>query len=502
MNKTRGFRNVGAGILAQSITIAMGIIIPRLVLVNLGSEANGLLSSISNVLTYMTLLEAGVGSATLQALYKPIAEKNIPQINGILSATHYFYRRTGVIYFTIVAFVATCYALFVRSGIPRIQVFLVVLLAGSSGVLSYFFQGKFKILLSAEGKKYVSTNISTGVYILVSLSKVAVLLLGGNVVMVQLAYFACCLIQMIVFVIYIRKNYRWLNYREKPDFAAISQRHAVLVHQIAYLIFNNTDVLILTFFATLKDASVYSIYAMIYGEVKTIAVITDGFLYILGQNYHNREHFVKLFDIYQVYTMAITTALFCITRIMILPFLRLYTNGVEDINYIDKYLPWLFAAFYLLHNGRQASMNLIDIAQKFEDTKWRSVLEAAINITVSLILTPRLGIYGVLIGTIVALLYRTNDAIIYASKLIERSSWVTYRRWMTNIGLFVIISVISSRITFNINSYGSLILVGALLVVIILPLFILVDSIMESKVASYGVHILKDMIKSRKKSSI
>ena len=200
--------------------------------------------------------------------------------------------------------------------------------------------------------------------------------------------------------------------------------------------------------------------------------------------------------------MAITTALFCITRIMILPFLRLYTNGVEDINYIDKYLPWLFAAFYLLHNGRQASMNLIDIAQKFEDTKWRSVLEAAINITVSLILTPRLGIYGVLIGTIVALLYRTNDAIIYASKLIERSSWVTYRRWMTNIGLFVIISVISSRITFNINSYGSLILVGALLVVIILPLFILVDSIMESKVASYGVHILKDMIKSRKKSSI
>ena len=74
MNSTKGLKNITYGMLSQFITIALGIIIPRLVLVNLGSEANGLLNSTASILSYMSLLEAGVGTATLQALYKPITE--------------------------------------------------------------------------------------------------------------------------------------------------------------------------------------------------------------------------------------------------------------------------------------------------------------------------------------------------------------------------------------------------------------------------------------------
>ena len=95
--------NVLTSVIGQVITIAMGIVIPRLVLVNLGSENNGLLSSITQALGYASLLEAGVGLASLQALYKPVAERDRPSVNAILSATNLYYQRTGLAYLLIVA---------------------------------------------------------------------------------------------------------------------------------------------------------------------------------------------------------------------------------------------------------------------------------------------------------------------------------------------------------------------------------------------------------------
>ena len=131
MEVNKGVKNIFYGILAQSITIILGIIIPRLVLVNLGSEANGLLNSVSSVLAYMSLLEAGVGTATLQALYKPVSEKKYRDINRIMAATDRFYRRTGVAYLLLVVVIAGIYALKVSSDIPTYSIFIVVFLTGN-----------------------------------------------------------------------------------------------------------------------------------------------------------------------------------------------------------------------------------------------------------------------------------------------------------------------------------------------------------------------------------
>ena len=104
MNTKKGIKNIGYAFLSQIIALALGIFIPRLTIVSYGSEMNGLLSSISTVMTYLTLLEAGVGAATCQALYKPITQKDKRGINGVLSATHYYYKRTGTAYFGLVFF--------------------------------------------------------------------------------------------------------------------------------------------------------------------------------------------------------------------------------------------------------------------------------------------------------------------------------------------------------------------------------------------------------------
>lgn len=92
------FKNVFSGVLGQIITLGLGIILPRLFILSFGSEMNGLLSSINQFYVYIGLLEAGVGTATLQALYAPISSQDKVKINSILSATNLYYYKTGIFY--------------------------------------------------------------------------------------------------------------------------------------------------------------------------------------------------------------------------------------------------------------------------------------------------------------------------------------------------------------------------------------------------------------------
>lgn len=498
MNTSRGIKNIIFGILAQITTFAVGIIIPRLVLINLGSEANGLLNSVGNILSYMSLLEAGVGTATLQALYKPCATGDHDSVNGIMAATDFFYRRTGKIYLGIVVALSVGYTFAVRTELPKPEVFSVVLLSGLSGVISYFFQGKFRIFLSAEGKNYVNTNIITIIHVCTSIAKAILLYLGFGVVPVQLSAFAMNLVQMTVYQLYMKRHYSWLNVKVKPDLDAINQRNAVLVHQISGLIFGNTDILLLTVFTSLKDVSVYSMYAMIFGMVKSIAVVLyNSYTYALGQTYNtDRDRFFRMFDAFEVMSMMVTFALYCICRYVMNPFLALYTAGVNDIHYVDTYLPWLFAVFYLLHNGRISSGTVIEISQHFEQTKWRSVLESCINLTVSIICVIYFGIYGVLMGTIAALLYRTNDMIIYASKILGRSCWIAYRRWLLNLAVFTAISFLLEQFMIFTDNYLQLFFLTVVISTAVISLFLVTNLLVERENTKYMINVTKNMFVS------
>lgn len=99
MNAKKGIYNIVFGILGQALTVVFAIIVPKVIIEYYGSEVNGLLSSISQILVYLGLFEAGVGTASLQALYQPIAEGGKKDINSILSATNKYYKRTSKLYF-------------------------------------------------------------------------------------------------------------------------------------------------------------------------------------------------------------------------------------------------------------------------------------------------------------------------------------------------------------------------------------------------------------------
>jgi len=446
------------GVISQVVTLLLGIIIPKIMIVNYGSEVNGLLSSIRQVFVYVALLEAGVGTASLQAMYAPVAAGDKKRVSEIMAATDRYYKRTGILYGVAVILLAVLYPLVVKSNIDKITMVAVIFLQGASGVINYFFQGKFVILLRVDGKSYITTNATTIVSVVSKFIQIGLMLCGFDVVVVQFAYFAINLMQMIYITWYIKKHYAWLDLKVSPDYSALTQSKNVIIHQLSGLVFNNTDIILLTFFCGLKTVSIYSLYSLIISCVSNIIdTICSSVEFVMGQAFNSdKKYFMKLQETYETYYLAISFMFFTITLIMFPSFISIYTEGITDANYVDIYLPYLFVGLNVLMYARRTSSQIINFAGHFKQTQWRSVIESVINLTVSLILVKKIGIYGVLVGTIVALLYRTNDIIIYANwNIMRRYPWNTYRRWGQNLFVLVVCVCLCNALLPEIDSYIS-----------------------------------------------
>ncbi|WP_169744534.1 sugar isomerase [Paenibacillus stellifer] len=486
------------GMISLLTTIILGVFIPRIVISTYGSEANGLIASVTQVISYLSLLEAGVGAASLQALFQPLGSNNKARVNEILSATSVYYKKTGLYYFLGVILISIIYPLAVQSEFSRITISSVILLSGIGGAVNYYFQGKYRILLAAEGKNYIEASVVAVSTLLNSVLRIILMLNDCNLVLVQAVFFAFTIIQIIVYQIYMRRNYKWLDVKAAPDFQAISQKNSVLVHQFSYLIFANTDIILLTLFTNLKVVSVYAMYSLIFNMVGNLTFIfRDSFKFALGQKYSNDYvKFLKMFNLFESCYISIVFSSILLTLLLILPFMELYTSGISDVNYIDPLLPLLFASVKLLFNSRQSSDVLIDIVGHFQKTQTRSILETAINFVCSVILVVPLGVYGVLLGTVIALSYRFIDLTWYTNrKVLDRSPWMTYKKWLIQFVLLILVYLTFKSFQLPVDSFIDFIMAAVMLSIVIIPLFLAVGLWLGKQ----DLDMLRDLLQRQKR---
>lgn len=444
-NKQKSIKNLIYAALSQIISIAFGLILPRMFVVSYGSEVNGLLNSLSNFLICLNLFEAGVGAASLQALYGPVGRDAWDDINGVLSATNEYYRKTGRWYLICLVVLSLGYPLIVDSELPPLTIMGAVFFSGIGNVLNFYFQGKYTLLLRAEGKNYILTNLAMILSVLESLTKVLLIYLGVDILLILGVAFVIQSVETIYMILYIRRGYKKLDLKVKPAYDKVSQKNYALMHQIGDLVFSNTDVILLTMFCGLKVVSVYSMFKMITSHLDQILnILVGSFSFMFGQTYQtDRVRYTKMIDLADSVYGAIAYSLYAVALYLFLPFMSIYTEGVTDINYVDGKLAVLFVAAALLSHTRVPTCQTITIAGHFKQTMSRSMAETAINLVVSLVCVFIWGIYGVLLGTVVALLYRTNDIIIYAnSKCLNRKPWQTYRIYLVNLAVFLLTTVV------------------------------------------------------------
>ena len=470
--------NLLSGLVYQVILIVISFLIPRLYLENFGSEVNGVLSTIKQIFVYMTLLEAGIGLATMQALYKPVAENDHDKAGSILSATNTFYIKTGVIYSAIVLVLAVVYSFFIHTSIPPFELFSIILLTALPSLFSYFVQAKYRVLLEVDGRKYIITNSETVLQLLSNVGKILVLLLTDSLVLIQLVYCVLALGQLGYIYIHAKRRYTWLNLRSTPDYEAISQRKSVLVHQVSGMVFNNTDILLLSVLCDFKVVSVYTVYNIFFSQIQNfITSIISGFSFALGQMFQtNREKFMKVYNVYETLYIMATFIIYTLMAVFLLPLIQIYTKGIEDADYTNVYLVILFVLMNLLANGKLPSNHVLEYSGKFEETRSHAIIEMVINITVSVVAILVWGICGAIVGTIAALLYRGITMIWYSNKkVLGRGMFHTYKLWLVNGAVFAAIMAIFFVDSFSGLPFVSLLIKGILHSLWIVPSYVVVN---------------------------
>lgn len=439
MKFRRSIKNISMAVISQLITVALAVMIPRLVITGYGSEVNGLLSTIGNIYSYLALIETGIGTVSIQALYKPVVEGDRKRIGQILSATRRYYHKFTTYYFIAMIIASLLFPIIYTGEIKYWTIVGVMLLQGMASVLNYWLIGAFGPLLNAEGKNYVGNRIGMLTTILTNVVKIILVSRLVNIVLLQLSYFIITMISIAIYLIYFKVNYKWLDFKEEADMGALSERNSMILHQITSLVTNNTDTIVISVFCGLKMASVYAIYNLIFGQMSSMfSIIFNSVSFTLGQTFNeDRGRYLRLHDAYKTCYCSVVYTIYSIGYILILPFIALYTKGVTDISYVDVGIALLFAMNNLLWNCRQTENNLIYVAGHIKKTVSRNMAESVINILASLILGYFWGIYGVLLGTTLAFFYRTNDVLIYVNhRILDRSAKRSYVTVITNFILF------------------------------------------------------------------
>lgn len=492
---TRVKNNIISSLIYQFVLISLGFLLPRLYLENFGSEVNGVLSTIKQIFTYMGLLEAGVGLATTQALYKRIGNKEYQSASEVLSATNKYYKKTGVAFLAIVLVVAAVYAYVIPTAINSHILFWLVILNALPFLFSYFVQAKYRVLMEVDGRKYVINNSETALQLFANAGKVLVLLLSDSLILIQLVYCIISFAQLVFLYIYAKRRYTWLDLKAKPDYDAISQKNSVLVHQLSGIVFNNTDVILISVLCDFKAVSVYAIYNIFFSQMQSlITSVVAGFNFALGQMFYtDRKKFDKVFTVYESLYIMATFIIYTLMAVFLLPLIQIYTGGINDTSYTNVYLVFLFVIMNLLSNGKLPANATIEYSGCFEKTRSHAIWEMIINISVSIVAILYFGICGAIVGTIVALIFRSVIMIHYSNKVIfKRSPMCTYKHWIINGGVFAAIMAIFFVDSFSNMSFLKLLLNGVIHSIWIVALYLVVNIIFNKDVFKTGLELYRE----------
>lgn len=402
-------RNAITGLVTQVVIIALGLIVPRIMITNYGSDTNGLTNTLTQIFSYVALLEAGIGQSTRNALYKPIAENNRDGVCEILSVSRKYYWKITKYYAAVVLVIAALLPFILKTNLSPQTVFAVVFFEGMSGVVRFMFTENWMQLLMAEGKGYVQANITLMGRLLTYGIKIVLACLKVNIVAIQVGFFFVSIIQLIVYKIYIDKNYSWIKYDLKScDKIDLPDKNAYVLTEVAWTVFSSTDMILLSVLFSTALSSVYSVYNMIYSNITVLmSSIYTSLLYLLGQAYsENLKKYEKIHDEFETLFMMAMAILMSCCSVLAIPFVQLYTKGVTDINYIYVFLPVLFGLIQILSWDRYVTGNLSGIAGYAKVVSKISLVEAASNIILSVILSSKMGLYGITLATVMSLILK------------------------------------------------------------------------------------------------
>ena len=418
--------NTTSELLLEVVTAICSFILPRLILSHFGSAYNGITTSISQFIGCVALLKSGIGSVTRASLYKPLAVSDYHGISEIVNATQGFMKRIAWIFLGGVFVFAAVYPFLVSNEFSWMFSFTLVLILSAGTFVQYYAGLSYQMVLQADQKNYI-ISIANIVTTIANTLVAAVLILSGfGIHTVKLGSAVVFSVAPIFYNVWVTRKYH-IDPTVNPNTQMIAQRWDAFGQQVTNFITLNTDVMLATVFLDIKEVSVYGIFSMITNAVKkAVMAIGSGTNAAFGNMIAKGEKVLltKRFSQYEVLIYYVTTSLATVTALMIVPFIRVYTKGVDDVNY-DRYIFGLLMSGVLYFMCIKAPYEQLVFARgDFRQTRNSAFVEAGLNIGLSVILVNFIGLSGLAIGTIVSLVYRIVVFHSYISRnILDRPLW-------------------------------------------------------------------------------
>ena len=440
MRSKNALKNIISNLIFQISVIICNFILPILIIHTFGSNVNGLLSSITQFLAYITLLDSGVGTVIKSCFYKPIASKNKEEIQNILYASNKFFKTVASIFIVYIIVLCFVYPNVINSTFDTWFTISLIFILSISTFFEYFFGMSYRLFLQADQKTYIVSNIQTFVTILNAIVVVILIKLNCSIQIVKLCAAFVFLIRPIVQNIYVKKKYH-ISFSKVDKNYKISKKWDGLAQHIAGVIHNNTDTAILSFFS-LTYVSIYAVYCLVIRAIKSIVTaFTNGIDASFGDMYVKKEidHLNKSFITYEIFYLTITTIIFICTYALITPFVSVYTRNVVDANYYQPLFGYILVISEYIFVIRIPYSGITYAAGCFKETRVGAWIEAISNILLSIILVHKFGLVGVVIATLVAMSFRTIEFIYFSSKhILNRSMKISIKIFLVFAFEFII----------------------------------------------------------------
>ena len=399
MKTKRTALNIVTDVIPLLIVSILGIFKVKMFINYLGNETFGLYNLFSNIMIYVSLVDGGLASAVLFSLYKPNAEGDKKKFNALLAGAFKSFSKIGMYVFGIAFIVSFFVIFFIKDSIFDYWYIVVTFLLFSlSNVLGYFFV-PYNALLEVKEKKYIYNLTMQIGQIVLSILEIVMLTLGFKFGYILIMHSAVKLIAHLVEV--------WICKREFPDAKVFGKEKdyefkkylpSLIFHKICGLVSSNIDTVIISSVLGLSYVAIYSAYNYIVNMMKNVlGKLSSSMTAIIGNTLvKSRDKVYELF-------LEISSMLFYIAIVICVP-LTLAINGFIDIYYegkIDTQFLIAFSFCLVLFSFlvKQSTTTFVTAGGLYKETKYAAIVDASINLVLSLVLVHFIGIAGVLLAT-------------------------------------------------------------------------------------------------------
>ena len=409
-NRTEAsIKNINYSLFSQLMILIVNFISRTIFIKSLGSDYLGLNGLFSNILAILSIADLGLGNAITFYLYKPLRNKDKFRINQLMSLYARAYNKIGC-FILLAGFLITPFISFFinnEESIPHVKLFFILYLL--SMVVTYFFS-YYKSLIIADQKKYIEVSNKNLFFILMNIFQIISLIKYKNYFLYLILQIIFNFLENLRIYFKIKKMYPYLKINkiikhEINDYKDITQNiKAMMLHRIGGVVVNGTDNILISSFIGTYWVGMYANYNMIISSLNNIlSQILNSLTASIG-NFNAEDDSNKSYDLFE----KIQFINFCFYAVCTIG-LCLLLDGFINLWLGEEYILNQFTVFILVLNFYMKGMRTTVLM--FRDTKglylhdrYKSVVEATINLVASLLLVDKMGMDGVFIGTFISTL--------------------------------------------------------------------------------------------------